>query len=89
MTAKPVEGRSDTRDDSGPAAGRYRIEVLPAGKNDRMVHIMDMEGNSLKYMYSRHRLAGSARALPEQAVAEDLATMTASAFARKYGLAEG
>lgn len=65
------------------ASDRYRLKILPAGRNDRVAEISDQEGNVLKYIFCRYRLGNEAGGLETQ-LRQDHQTMEAQAFAEKY-----
>lgn len=69
------------------ASERYRLKVLPAGRNDRVVEIADREGNVLKYIYCSHRLGTEAGGL-DAVIRQDFETMDAFVFAAKYDIPE-
>lgn len=74
----------------GPAArDRYRLRVLPAGRNDRVVEINDVDGRVLGRVYSAHDLVTDVEELPEQRVRNDWESMSAREFRKKYLLGAG
>ena len=66
------------------ARDRYRVRVLPAGADDRMVEVSGPEGE-VKYLYCPHPLAGEAAGREEE-IRRDLEALDAEAFAKKYGI---
>lgn len=67
------------------ASDKYRLRILPAGRNDRVAEISDSEGNVLKYVFCPHRLGNNADGLDAR-IGEDLASMEAEEFAERYGV---
>jgi hypothetical protein len=82
------DGDSGTSHDPSKASGAYRIRILPAGRNDKVVEVSDPEGNVLKYIHSRYHLGNSEERREVDQVRLDYETLGAGEFAGKYGLAE-
>jgi len=83
-------GEPDATDTSGtlPAERAYRIRILPAGKNDKVIEVSDMEGNVIKFLHSYYRLGNATERREVEQVRHDWQTLDATDFARKYGLTE-
>jgi len=80
--------KPDATDTSGtlPAARAYRIRILPAGKNDKVIEVSDVEGNVIKFLHSYYRLGNATERREVEQVKDDWQTLAASEFAQKYGL---
>jgi hypothetical protein len=71
------------------AKERYMLDILPAGRNDRVAEILDRSGNVLKLIYCPHRLADAVDEEADRVVRRDWENMDAEAFARKYEIPGG
>ena len=81
----------DNRGPGGGYAGRpasevFRLRVLPAGKNDRVVEISDAGGNVIKYLHMRYRLGNSVERRVAEEIRGDWQALSAAEFAVKYGI---
>ncbi|MBE0429382.1 MAG: hypothetical protein IBX61_05875 [Thermoleophilia bacterium] len=69
------------------AGEKYRLRILPAGRNSRMAELSDSSGIVLKYIYCAHNLSGDSDGL-ELLIRHDFESMEADEFAAKYDLPE-
>lgn len=69
------------------ASERYQLRLLPAGRNDRVVEILDREGRLLKLIFCPCDLAAPLKERLDARVRHDYETMDAAAFARRYDIA--
>ena len=73
---------------SEPARSRFRLKVLPAGKNDRVVEIADSGGRPLKYVHCPHRLGDSGEVYLDLQIMKDWESMDADEFSKRYSVLE-
>ncbi|MFA6002310.1 MAG: hypothetical protein WC828_09420 [Thermoleophilia bacterium] len=73
---------------SEPAKTRYRLKILPAGKNDRVVEISGSDGSPVKYVFCPHRLGKSSEDFLDIRMQKDWESMDADEFETKYSLLE-
>lgn len=73
--------------DDIPARKRYRLRLLPAGKNDRVVEIFDRGDRLLRLIFCPCDLAAPLEERLDSRVRRDFETMDAAAFAQRYGIA--
>ncbi|MHB1361125.1 MAG: hypothetical protein ACYCW5_00810 [Thermoleophilia bacterium] len=85
MSGAPDSSRPGERE---RASGAYRLRVLPAGKNDKVVEVSDRMGNIIKYLHSRYSLGNSAERRGVAEIRSDWETLSAREFAGKYHLEE-
>lgn len=65
------------------ASEKFRIRVLPAGRDDRTVEVTDGDGRVLKYIYCQHRVGNDIAGLDADVV-HDWEKMDADEFVAKY-----
>ncbi|MCL4472343.1 MAG: hypothetical protein M1455_00160 [Actinobacteria bacterium] len=82
MSGAPVSGEDE------PAINLYRLRVLPAGKNDKVVEVSDAKGNIIKYLHSRYSLGNSSERRDVAKIKSDYESLSASEFSEKYHLEE-
>ena len=85
--ANSSAGREESGSARLPACEAYRLRVLPAGKNDKVVEVSDSKGDIIKYLHSRYRFGNSVERRAVQQIKEDWQSMDADEFADKYGIA--
>ncbi len=71
-----------------PAKSRFRIKVLPAGRNDRVVEISDSGGHPLKYVHCPRRLGNSGEDCLDRRILKDWESMDADEFSSRYSVLE-
>lgn len=70
--------------DSRQACDLFHIRILPAGRNDKVVEVSDLDGNALKYLHARYQLGNSVEQREVEQVKRDWENLKADEFARKY-----
>ena len=73
---------------SEPARSRFRLRVLPAGKNDRVVEIADSDGHPLKYVHCPRWLGNSDEDYLDRRIFMDWENMDSDAFSTRYSVPE-
>ncbi len=71
---------------SGAASEKYAVKIVPAGRDDRVARITDLNGKDIKLIFCRRALAGALGMQLDEVIMRDLETMSAADFARKYRL---